>query len=134
MGVRQVRASPNPSPYGHGSGARSGLPFYPGPNPNPNPNPNPSPNPNPNQGSQRAAAEKLERLASAQRMNTDLRRGVFVAIMARPDPEPKPFSPDPDGSPNEAPLTRTTPHPEREPCMTPTLTRARRTTWMQRRA
>ena len=76
-------------------------------------------------------------------MNTDLRRGVFVAIMARPDPEPKPFSPDPepkpfspdpDGSPNEAPLTRTTPHPEREPCMTPTLTRARRTTWMQRRA
>ena len=37
-------------------------------------------------GSQRAAAEKLERLASAQRMNTDLRRGVFVAIMVRPEP------------------------------------------------
>ena len=32
-------------------------------------------------GSQRAKAEKLERLASSQRMNTDLRRGVFVAIM-----------------------------------------------------
>jgi len=41
-------------------------------------------------GSQRAAAEKLERLASSQRMNTELRRGVFVAIMVSLAPNPHP--------------------------------------------